>query len=92
MIYKHLLYGTLGCLSGHLTYLLVSEIFQKLKASESRSNASSTLVIAKKNMFDFINIGSIVGCTLGMLMTHRTLLNTKTFNWRCKQFSYSHIE
>ena len=88
MIYKHLLCGTLGCLSGHLTYLLVNEMFQKLKASESRSNTTSTLVIAKKNMFDFMNIGTIVGCTIGMLMTHKTLLNTNTFNWRCKQFSF----
>ena len=91
MIYKHLLYGTLGCLSGHLTYLLVNEMFQKLKTSKSRSNSSSTLVtllISKKNTFEFVNIGSIVGCTVGMLMTHSTLLNTKPFNWRCKQFSF----
>lgn len=91
MIYKHLLYGTLGCLSGHLTYLLVSDMFQKLKTSESRSNTSSTfgtLLIARKNIFDFVNIGTIVGCTVGMLMTHSTILNTKSFNWRCKQFSF----
>jgi hypothetical protein len=75
MIYKHLLYGTIGCVYGHIVYRIIWYMNKKLILKEHMiSNDSTTLLMSRNKNNDIINIGTIIGYSLGMLLSHKHLI------------------
>ena len=75
MIYKHLLYGTLGCIYGHLAYRIISYMNKKLNVKETIiSNDACTLLMSRNKRDDILNIGTILGYSIGMILSHKHLI------------------